>query len=136
MTRYLQLTICVVLTAGCQRAEWRTDGLGHYLSITITNYGGRPTSISKISLDGIPWSAKEDEGGVKVVVRGDHFALVDQYFQETLGTARIRSTNDLGYPFIGYHIRDVGMAVTYDVRDDVPGYPKGVFIIMLRGATR
>lgn len=137
MIRCLWLAICMVFAVSCQRSGWRTEGLGKYLSTTITNYGGRPISTTAtISLDGIPWSAAADKGGVKVAVRGDHFASVDQYFRETLGTPRIRSTNDLGYPFVGYHIRDVGMAVTYDVRDDVPGHSKGVFIIMLRGTTK
>lgn len=130
----LQLLVCLAFAVGCQRYDWRMDGLGQYLSVTITNYGGRPISKSAVSLNGISWSAKEDEGGVKLVVRGDHFTIVDQYFRETLGAPRMQSTNDLGYPFVGYHIQDVGMAITYDVRDDVPGHSKGVFIIMLRGA--
>ena len=136
MIRYLQLTLCMVFAVSCQHSDWRTEGLGQYLSTTITNYGGHPIFTATISLDGIPWSAREDKGGVKLVVRGDHFASVDQYFRETLGIPRVQSTNNLGYPFVGYHIRDVGMAVTYDVRDDVPGHPKSVFIIMLRGATK
>jgi hypothetical protein len=112
------------------------DGLGQYLSVTITNYGGRPISKPTVSLEGIPWSAKEDAGGVKLVLRGNHFTTVDQYFREVLGTPRVQSTNDLGHPFVGYHIRDVGIAITYDLRDDVPGHSKGVFIIMLRGSTK
>jgi hypothetical protein len=135
--KYLALTIClVVMAVGCQRSDWRTNGLGHYLSNTITNYGGRTVATSDLSFAGIRWSAKEDKQGVKIVVPGDHFDLVDQYFRETLGAPRLRSTNNLGYPFVGYGVGDVGMAVTYDVRDDVPNTPKGVFVIMLRGTKK
>jgi hypothetical protein len=135
MIRFAALMMCVGLFVGCHRSVWKTTGLGEYISGTITNYGGQLKSVAATSLEGLPWIANEDKGGVKLVVRGEYFPVLDRYFQEALGMPRMRSTNNLGYPFVGYHIRDVGMAITYDVRDDVPGYPKGVLIVMLRGAT-
>ncbi len=126
-------SILMSLMAGCSQPKAGRTNLPSYVAAQLESISGKQfKSVPAAELSDVEWEKKEDSGGVKIIVKGNHFDAIDSMFQGTLRKPYEVTTNELGYPSVTYHVRQHGVAVTYEVRDDKKDYPKSVFILLLK----
>lgn len=129
---FLLLLSLLLFEAGCATAGEKA-GLDDYITQKVSEYSGRTfKNEGESSLRNMTWKSKEDEGGLVIVVSGDHFAAINTYFTHLLGPPNEVTTNYLGNPkAMYYRAQNNGVSVEYSTREE-GGSGNNVIITILK----
>lgn len=121
MLKYL-LLLSIIISSCCSMItgmETGNDNFQNFILSELQKYGAKQKKPTVSLSHGYSWKYREDNNGVVIDLKGNHYKEIDNFFKSMYGTPFMVTKNEENNPYSTiYGIKAAGAKISYSTYSD------------------